>query len=241
MHARAASLHLLEIVAALHVAHEEEAFERLNVRAGGDHVHRHGDARVVVVAELRKDRLWVFSGLIGDLLAEIIPLPEFFPNDLDDVVGVAIGLGKNQRLRRFLAPGENLGKFLAESADDGADLVRVDDVAVELLRRVGLILILALPALLAGKPLALLHLLLSADLGALFCHFGFDDVDLVADVHAVGDRLLMAVLAHYILAEKAEGAVVRRRGETDEVGVEIFEHLPPKVVDRAMAFMRAVS
>jgi hypothetical protein len=37
--------------AALHVAHEEQALQRLDVGAGGDHVHGDGDARVVAVAE----------------------------------------------------------------------------------------------------------------------------------------------------------------------------------------------
>ena len=56
--AGAAAFHLLEVVAAFHVAHEEQAFQRLDVGAGGDHVHGDGDARVVVVAELRPGRTW---------------------------------------------------------------------------------------------------------------------------------------------------------------------------------------
>ena len=57
---RAASLHLLEVVAALHVAHEQQAFEGLHVRARGDHVHSDGDARVVAIAELRENGFRVF-------------------------------------------------------------------------------------------------------------------------------------------------------------------------------------
>ena len=53
-HADAAALHLLEVGAALHRAHEEHALERLHVGAGGDHVDGDGDPRVVRVAERRE-------------------------------------------------------------------------------------------------------------------------------------------------------------------------------------------
>ncbi len=49
--AGAAALHLLQVVGALDVAHEEEAFEGLDVGAGGDHVHRDGDPGVEGGAE----------------------------------------------------------------------------------------------------------------------------------------------------------------------------------------------
>ena len=149
--ARAAPLHLLEVVAALHVAHEEQAFERLHVGAGGDHVHGHGDARIVVVAELREDGFRVFGRLVGDLLAEVVALAELLADDLDDVVGVAVGLGEDQGLRHLLAAGEDLRQLVAEGADDGADLVGVDDVAVELRGGVVLVLVLALPPLARGS------------------------------------------------------------------------------------------
>ena len=50
-HAHAAALHLLEEAAALHAAHEDDDLHRLDVGAGGDHVHGDGDARVVAGAE----------------------------------------------------------------------------------------------------------------------------------------------------------------------------------------------
>ena len=46
-HPRAPALHLLEVDLRLHVAHEDQALQRLDVGAGGDHVHGDGDARVV--------------------------------------------------------------------------------------------------------------------------------------------------------------------------------------------------
>jgi hypothetical protein len=30
------------------------------------------------------------AGLVGDLLGKVIALPKLFPNDLDDVIGVAV-------------------------------------------------------------------------------------------------------------------------------------------------------
>jgi hypothetical protein len=51
----------------------------------------------------------------------------------------------------------------------------------------------------------------SASLGAL----GFDDVNFISDVHAVGDRFFMAVLADDVLSEKAVGPIVRRSRQAD--------------------------
>ena len=64
-----------------------------------------------------------------------------------------------------------------------------------------------------------------------------DAVDIVVDVHAVGDGLLVAVLHHEVLVEEADGLLGGRGGEADEVGVEVFEHLAPEVVDGAVAFV----
>jgi hypothetical protein len=50
-HAHAAPFHLLEEAAALDGAEEHHGLERLDVGAGGDHVDRHHDARVVAVPE----------------------------------------------------------------------------------------------------------------------------------------------------------------------------------------------
>ena len=52
------------------VAHEDKAFEGLDVRAGGDLVHRDGNARVVAVAELSQDvarGFLDFPGLAGSV------------------------------------------------------------------------------------------------------------------------------------------------------------------------------
>ena len=73
------------------------------------------------------------GGLVGDLLAEVVALAELLADDLHDVLGVAVVLGEDQRLGHLGAAGEDLGEELvAEGADDGADLVVGDHVAVEL-------------------------------------------------------------------------------------------------------------
>ncbi len=62
--AGAAAFHLFEIVAAPDVVHEEQAFERFDVGARGDHIYGHSDARVVVVSELGEDRFRIFFDLL---------------------------------------------------------------------------------------------------------------------------------------------------------------------------------
>ena len=132
--AHAAALHLLEVRAALDRAHEEDALERLHVGAGGDHVHGHRDARVVGVAELGDQLVGLLAGrLVGDLGGELVPLAEHLAGDLDDLVGVRVVLGEDQRLRHLGAAGEDLGEEpVAEGLEHGADLVAGDDGAVEL-------------------------------------------------------------------------------------------------------------
>ena len=150
---------------------------------------------------------------------------------------MAVGLGEDEGLGHFFAAGEDGRQVVAEGADDGADLVRVDDVAVELGGGVGGVFVLLFPAFFAGQALALFDLLLGGDDGALLGDAGVDEVNLVADIHAVGDGFFMAVVADDVLLEEAVGAVVGRRGEADQAGVEVVEHLLPEVVDAAVAFV----
>ena len=154
--AHAAPLHLLEVGAALDRAHEEDALERLHVGAGGDHVDGHGDARVVGVAEGGDQLVGLLAGrLVGDLGGEVVALAEHLAGDLDDLVGVRVVLGEDQRLRHLAAAGEDLGvEAVAERLQHGADLVAGDDRAVELAGGVGEVLVELLPARPAGLALA---------------------------------------------------------------------------------------
>ena len=90
-------------------------------------------------------QLFVLPGAVGDFLAEGIAFAEFLAHGVDDVVGVAVGLGEDQGLGDFLTAGEDGRQVVAEGADDGADLVRVDDVAVKLGGGVGGVFVLLLP------------------------------------------------------------------------------------------------
>ena len=152
--AHATALHLLEEVAALDRAHEHDDFQRLDVGAGGDHVDGDDDARVVGVAELLQQILGLLAGgAVGHLPAEVVPLAELLPHDLHDVVGVVVVLGEDQRLRHLGAAGEDLGEeLLLEGADDGADLVGRDHVAVERAGVVGQVVVELLPALGPRQP-----------------------------------------------------------------------------------------
>src|SRR5262245_44206112 len=53
----------------------------------------------------------------------------------------------------------------------------------------------------------------------------------IVDVNAVSDRPLVIVLHHQILIEKAEGLFGWSSGETDEMGIEVFQYLAPEVVN----------
>src|SRR5579864_4574972 len=229
--AGAAAFHLFEEVAALYVAEEEQAFDGANVGAGGDHVDGDGDAGIVAVAErgemgfgsgagafvadfLDFGAVFPFfcgdyagdAAAIGDFLGEIIALAEFLAEDLDDIFGVAVVLGKNESFGNVGAAGENFGEELfLESFDDGADLVFGDYVAVELGCGVGVVLVEAFPADFASFAVALVDVEAGFDGGAVFGDVGADAVDVEADVYAIGDGLLVVVLHDEVLVEEAEG------------------------------------
>ena len=244
-HAGAAPFHLLEIDAAADVAQEDEDFERLDVGAGGDHVHGDGDAQCGREAEFADEflRLCGLAGdgvlrMIGDLFAEVVALAEDLAAEVDDVLGVGVVLGEDERLGHKRAAGEELGLHdVAIGAQDGADLVGHDDGAVEVGRRV--IEIVGehfLPGLARGLAAvidkeALVHL------AAAFGDLGFDAIDVVADVHAIGDGALVVVFRDAVLVEVGDGLRRRRGGEADERSVEVFEHLPPEIVDGAVALV----
>ena len=66
---------------------------------------------------------------------------------------------------------------------------------------------------------------------------GLDLVDAEVHVDAVGHRLVVGVLHDQVLPEEPEGLLGRRRGEADEMGVEVLQHLPPEAVDRPVALI----
>ena len=177
-------------------------------------------------------------GLVGDLFAEVVALAKDLAAEVDDVLGVGVVLGENERLRHERAAGEQLGLHdILVGAKDGADLIGHDDGAVEVGGRV--IEIVGedfLPGFARGLAAvvdeeALVHL--AAGLGDP----GFDAIDVVTDVHTIGDGALVVVFGDAVLVEVGDGLRRGRGREADERGVEVFEHLPPEVVDGAMALV----
>ena len=193
---------------------------------------------MVVVAKAGQRAVGVVLGFVGDLLAERIALAIDLAHGLDDVVGMAVGLGKNQGFGRFAPGGEDrcLHRPL-HGFDHQPDLVRVDDRAVQLSGAVGPVFIGFGPTLFAGLAVAVVYPGTGFNQTALAADLGVDLVHVIAHVHTVGHRLLIAVLGHDVGVEEAKGAPVGCGGQADQAGIKVVEHLFPQVVDRAMAFV----
>ena len=84
---------------------------------------------------------------------------------------------------------------------------------------------------------AAIHVEAFLDLAALLGDLRSDPIDFVADVDAIGDGALVVVFRDEVLVEEADGLLDGRGGEADEKRVEVFEDLPPEIVDGAMAFV----
>ena len=95
----------------------------------------------------------------------------------------------------------------------------------------------ALPPAGTGLVAATVHLETFLDLTALLGGLGFDAIDFVADIDAIGDGALGIVFHYQVLVAEPDGLFRRRGGEADEKGVELFQHLPPEAVDGAVAFV----
>ncbi|MFN8960016.1 MAG: hypothetical protein ACK5YV_00390 [Betaproteobacteria bacterium] len=72
------------------------------------------------------------------------------------------------------------------------------------------------------------------DLTAGVGDLGLDANDVVVDVHAVGHCLRVAVFLDQVLVEEAEGLLVGRGGQANQVRIELLQHLAPEVVDGAV-------
>jgi len=104
--AAAAAFHLVVEEGRADVAQEDEAFERLDVDAGGDHVDGDGDAELGLGAEVLNEVLGfdgAGGGLVGDLAAEGVAFVKHIATDADDAVGVGVGLGEDEGLGHPLA------------------------------------------------------------------------------------------------------------------------------------------
>jgi hypothetical protein len=127
---RTATFHLLEVSATSGVAQEQEAFERFDVGARGDHVHSDGDAKLGRGAKLLNERLGLLValglrivGLVGDLLGEVVALAEDFADEMDGVLGVGVVLAENESLGHKRSAREKLDEQrVLESLEHGTNL-----------------------------------------------------------------------------------------------------------------------
>ena len=238
-HAHATAFHLLKEAAAFHAAHEHHNLDRLDVGAGGDHVHRHSHTRKVAIAK-RADQVLRLGacGSVGDLLRKLVALAKFFAQDFHNFFGVVIVFGKDQRLGHLGAAREDVGmQPVAKGGDDFANLVGRLHAAVQLVGVVFKVFVELPSAFAAGgfvyrlQPKALLYFC------TLFRHLGLDSVHVVIDVHPIGHGLGVAVFHDQVLVEEAKGLFVGRGGQTHQIGVVILQHLPPQVVDAAVRFV----
>ena len=151
---------------------------------------------------------------------------------------MCIVLRENEGLGHFCAAGKDFGEqFVLEGSGDSANLVRRDYVAVELIGIIFEIVAELFPSRSAGLAVALLHIETSVYLGAGLRDCGADAIHIVVDVDAVGHGLLVRVFHHQVLTKEPEGLLVRRGRQADEVGIEIFEHLRPQIVDGPVTFI----
>ncbi len=237
--AGAAPFHLLEIERRLHVAQKDQHLQRLHVGAGGDHVDGDGDARVVVGAELPDQLLGIGAvGLVVDLLREIVAATEDLADDTDDLLGMVVVLAEDQSFRHLAAAGKQFAeKTIAIGFEHGADLVRHDYRAVELLRGVGEILVELLIALGPSALVADRNLVALVNSPAMLADIGANAIDFVGNVDPIRDRTLIGVLGDQIASEKAHRMQRWRCRQTDDERVEVFEHLTPSAIDRPVAFI----
>ncbi|OPY18288.1 MAG: hypothetical protein A4E24_01991 [Methanomethylovorans sp. PtaU1.Bin093] len=234
---RASSLHLLEVIAALHIPHEQQAFQRLHIRTCGYHVHSYRDPRIVVIAQRRQHSISIFFSLVRHLLAERIALAKLLPHDLDNIIRMAVGLGKDQGLRYLLPAWEDLRQLVPERPYHIAYLARVYHVPVQLPAGVGKVLIQLLPSLPAAQLLSFIHELLGLDLSTLFRDLGLYGIHIITHIHPVRHSILVAVLAHHVLIEEPESALVRSGGKPYQESIKIVQHLLPQVVYGAVALI----
>ncbi len=99
------------------------------------------------------------------------------------------------------------------------------------------LLVELLPAHFAGLLVAPINIESFFNFAALLRDFGFDAIDFVAHVYAIGHGAFIVVFHHKVLIEKSDGLFGRRGSETNQKGIEVFEHLPPKAIDGTVAFV----
>ena len=231
------ALHLLKVVSGSDIPHEEQAFEGLDVRAGGDHVNGDGNPRRVIIAKRGQDGFWVFVCLVGHFFTKCVSLIKFFTHDVDDIVGVAVGLRKNEGFGDFLAAGEHFRQLFTKGFNHVSDLTGIDHVPIQIGAAVGHFLVELLPPFFAGQTVPFIHPLPGSQFAALPGNLCFYQVGVKPDIDPVGYCLFMPVFADHVFIKEPEGPLVRGGGQPDVEGVKIIQDLLPEVVDGAVALI----
>ena len=131
---------------------------------------------------------------------------EDLADDADDLFGVVIVFGEDQGLGHPLtgAAAEEIdAELVAETLEDGPDLVGDGDGAVEVVGAVGEIGVELLIAQLAGATVPDGDLVRRVDGTAMLADQGADAKDLEADVDVIDDGLLIGVLGDEIASPVA--------------------------------------
>ncbi len=76
------------------------------------------------------------------------------------------------------------------------------------------------------------------DFAALLRNERLDAIDIIPDVHPIDNRALVIVFRHSVLMEVRNRLRCRCGREADQICIEIFQHLSPGIVDRAVTFVR---
>jgi len=118
-------------------------------------------------------------------------------------------------------------------------LILGDHIPVELSGRVGQVVIEFPVFFLLGTAVAVRD----EDAGFFdessprFGDLRLDAVDVIADIDAVHHSFFVRVLLHEVAVEEANRLCRGSGSQADEEAVEVFEHLPPDVINRTVALV----
>ena len=204
----AASFHLFVIQFRMHVAHENQNFQRFDVRSRRDHVHRDRDAQSRRCPKFVDQIRRLFTRhVVSDLFAKRVVFAEHFAGDADDFLGMVVVLGENQRFRhpsRIAVRKQLRPQSILVALNDRANLVRRHNGTVKLVRSVCDIVV-NLPVRFPARFLIpLQNGKVMRDYTALFRDFRADSQNLVIDVHAVDDRSFIRIFGDDVLVKVAQ-------------------------------------
>src|SRR5689334_23215989 len=95
---RATPFHLLKEICTLDSTHEDQDLQGLDIGASRDHIYSYSNTRIVIIAKFGDQLFWLTSrSSIGDLLGKFVALTKLIEQDIDNIICMAIILGKDQR------------------------------------------------------------------------------------------------------------------------------------------------